>query len=91
MKTINQHLALLGLQAEDVITNRKGIITTVSFDLYGCVQAVLNQGDDKDGKSKEICWFDVARLKVLSETPVMEQPDFILKSPIGPAEKPLPA
>lgn len=32
-----KHIDLLGLKAEDKVTGFKGVITTLSFDLYGCV------------------------------------------------------
>jgi hypothetical protein len=40
------------------------------------VQGLVNPGRDKDGKLRECFWFDVARLEVLSKTPVMRPPNF---------------
>lgn len=71
-----KHLSLLGLKAEDKVTGFKGIIASVSFDLYGCVQAIVNPGMDSSGKLGEPYWFDVNRLKILDETPVMDLPNF---------------
>jgi hypothetical protein len=34
-------LKLLGTKVRDVVTGFVGIVTSVSFDLYGCVQAVV--------------------------------------------------
>lgn len=75
MKT-KQHLELLGMRVEDRVTGLKGIVASISFDLYGCVQAIVNPGLGKDGKLADSVWFDVARLRVISKAPVMERPDF---------------
>jgi len=37
----NKHLEMLGKEGFDVVTGFDGVITSVSFDLYGCVQAVV--------------------------------------------------
>lgn len=94
--SITKHLNMLGLKVKDRVTGTEGVVTSVSFDLYGCVQTVVNPGLDKDGKAKDSMWFDISRLQVLDTLPVMERPDFLgdnkqaagLK---GPAEKPRPA
>lgn len=90
---IKKHLSLLGLQVKDRVTGFKGIVTSVSFDLYGCVQAIVNPGGlGKDGKLAEQAWFDIARLKVIDDKPVMEVPDFeygpVAEGKKGAAEKP---
>lgn len=90
---IENHLKVLGFRAKDKVTGFKGVITSVSFDLYGCIQAVLNPGLDKDGKFGDQAWFDIARLQIENKIPVMPCPDFgNVGSPIdgkkGPAEKP---
>lgn len=91
---IREHLAFLGLRVEDKVTGLTGVVTSVGFDLYGCIQAVVNPGLDKDGKSRESMWFDINRLKILSNEPVMERPNFDFglqaEGKKGPAEKPVP-
>jgi len=93
IKTPN-HLNLLGLKAEDVVTGFKGVISSVSFDLYGCIQAVLTPETNKDGKIESGNWLDVTRLRLLSNKPVMELPDFskgyIAEGRKGCADKPAP-
>lgn len=84
---IRQHLSLLGHKATDCVTGVEGIVDSICFDLYGCVQASLNVGVDKDGKRKEGFWFDIKRLKVVSTKPVMKVPDFD-QPEIGAADKP---
>jgi len=51
-KNVQDHLSLLGKEVEDVVTGMSGIVASVSFDLYGCIQAIINPGLDKDGKRK---------------------------------------
>jgi hypothetical protein len=92
MVDVKKHLDLLGMTAEDKVTGFKGVIASISFDLYGCIQAIINPGIDKDGKLKDQCWFDIGRLKITGKSPVMDRPDF-QPSPVpgqkkGPAEKP---
>lgn len=91
--TITKHLNMLGLKAKDCVTGVEGVITSLSFDLYGCVQATLHRGTDKDGKLHDLHWFDIARLQVTDPTPVMDRPDFLgdnkqADGRQGPAEKP---
>lgn len=91
---IQQHLALLGMPVRDRVTNVRGVVTSICFDLYGCIQAVVNPGTDKDGKPQESGWYDVQRLEVAAKAPVMPQPDFdwspkrVASGKKGPAEKP---
>lgn len=80
-----KHLNLLGLKVRDKVTGCRGVVTSVCFDLYGCVQAAL-QPEAKDGKLPDSTWFDEKRLIVESDRPVMERPTFELIA--GPAEHP---
>jgi hypothetical protein len=89
MSVITNSLELLGCKAKDKITNFEGVIDSVSFDLYGCVQACIRPGTDKEGKVKESYWFDVKRLDVGKR--VMDAPSFARTTfgkEIGPANKP---
>ena len=98
MLNLKKHLDLLGLKVVDRITGFRGVVASVGFDLYGCVQAVVNPGTDKDGKIMDSIWFDVGRLQVTDGEPVMPRPDFDYESPEGkkaladgkkgPAERP---
>jgi hypothetical protein len=94
MENVRKHLDFLGLKVVDKVTGFKGICTSIGFDLYGCVQAVINPGLDKDGVAIESVWFDIARLKVTDKKPVMDVPDFdfgkAAEGKKGPAEKPIP-
>lgn len=92
MKNVQKHLSLLGLNARDRVTGFTGVVTSVCFDLYGCIQAVLNPGIGADGKMGDQLWFDVNRLEVLAPEPVMPAPNFdygpVAEGLRGPAEKP---
>lgn len=48
----------------------------MSFDLYGCIQAIVTPEVDKKGEKADSEWFDVTRLEVTDDKPVMELPDF---------------
>jgi hypothetical protein len=85
---MQKFMRLLGLKARDKVTGFEGVVTTVSFDLYGCVQVVLTPGVGKDGTGTipEGRWFDEKRLRVIDDTPVMKVPTFV--NVPGPAIKP---
>ena len=81
---------------QDKVTGFKGIVSSISFDLYGCIQAVVQPVvNAKDGKLENGKWFDVGRLKITGKKPIMKVPDFsAINSPVangekGPVEKPL--
>jgi hypothetical protein len=88
---IQTHLSKLGHRAKDKVTGLEGVITSVSFDLYGCVCVTVDPGLDKDGKHRDRAWYDIQRLEVTSSEPVMQQPDFVegrqAEGRHGPAEK----
>jgi len=92
--SIATHLDLLGRPVADRVTGFKGVVCSVSFDLYGCIQAVVNPGMDENGKLKDQVWLDVNRLIVVGQ-PVMDRPNFstgpVAEGAKGPAEKPLPS
>ena len=92
MVQVQKHLEYLGLRVKDKVSGFEGVITSVSFDLYGCIQVIVHPGTDKDGKLLEPCWFDIARLEVLGSEPVMDRPNFeyglVAEGKKGPAEKP---
>jgi len=91
MTKIQEHMDMLGRMAKDRVTGFEGVVTSISFDLYGCVQAIVHPGMDKDGKMLDSHWFDVARLR-MSNKLVMKPPDFGFgpqaEGKQGTAEKP---
>ena len=87
----NAHIDLLGKTAKDLITGFTGVVSSVSFDLYGCIQVALTPPVDKDGKLADGRWLDVNRLEILDEKRCMPVPKFSAtpaKHDHGPAEKP---
>lgn len=92
MENVNKNLSILGMKAKDRVTGLMGIVTSVSFDLYGCVQAILHPGLNDKNEIMDSHWFDVSRLEIISKVPVMEQPNFITgyiaEGKKGPSEKP---
>jgi len=73
---VEETLSLLGMNATDRVTGFSGMVATVGFDAYGCVQALLNP-PMKDGKLGEQCWFDVKRLQIHERH--MPAPSFVMK------------
>ena len=84
---MEKYLAILGLKVRDKVTGFTGVATSVSFDLYGCVQVAVSQGLNKEGRLGDQFWFDEKRLETLTKKPVMEVPSF--EAPPGPSDKPL--
>ena len=83
---MREHLKLLGLKVRDGVTGVEGVVTSVCFDLYGCVQVAVQPRGTKDGKLEDGRWFDEKRIKVLDKKPVMDVPTFDVIP--GPAVKP---
>lgn len=73
---MKEHLALLGMHARDLVTGYTGVVSSICFDLYGCVQAAVTPPINKDGKLPDSLWFDVKRLHISGNAPVMCVPDF---------------
>jgi hypothetical protein len=73
---MKQHMSLLGFKVRDAVTGFTGVVTSISFELYGCVQALVNPGLEKEGKCGEQYWFDLKRLQPIGKKPVMQVPEF---------------
>lgn len=90
----SNHISLLGLKAKDAVTGFSGVITTISFDLFGCIQAIISPPVDDKGKIPDGRYFDVTRLVILDKRPVMQLPDFdsgyTAEGKKGCSDKPLP-
>jgi hypothetical protein len=41
MSAVHLHLQMLGFNAKDRVTGFSGVVSSICFDLYGCVQAAL--------------------------------------------------
>jgi len=90
---VQEHMELLGVKVMDKVTGYKGVVTSISFDLFGCIQAVVTPEAGEAGKQEESRWFDVARLKVTGKKPVMGLPNYeygyVAAVSKGAAEKPM--
>lgn len=93
MDILRQHVGILGMKVRDRVSGFEGVVESVSFDLYGCVQTVVKP-PAKDGDAKDGRWFDIQRLEVTDATRVMPVPAFAALANAegehqhGPAEKP---
>lgn len=72
------YMDLLGKKGTDTVTGFKGIVTSVGYDLYGCVQVILCPEATKEGKLEDSRWFDAKRI-VVTGKPVMDVPNFEIK------------
>jgi hypothetical protein len=82
---IEKHLGLLGHEVRDKVSDYKGVVISISFDLFGCVQALVRPMGLKDGDLQNGNWLDLSRLRVISSKPLM-LPNYA--DPPGPAKKP---
>lgn len=74
---MKDHMKLLGFKVTEIVTGFTGVVTCISFDLYGCVQAVVTPAIKKtDKEPAHGQWFDVKRLRATSDKPVMRIPSF---------------
>ena len=87
------HIRKLGFRAVDRVTGFKGVIDSVGFDAYGCVQFALKPPVDKDGNPSSGHWFDVTRLDIDESERVIELPNFeagyVAQGRKGAADKPM--
>lgn len=93
MSKVQKAIDLLGRKATDRVSGMSGVITTIGFDLYGCLQAAITP-PAKEGKYESGNWFDLNRLEISDDPPVMANPfarpddGDALQHENGPAEKP---
>lgn len=83
---------LLGYKARDKITKQDGVISSVSFDLYGCVQVLLTPLKVKNGEDIKVHgWFDINRIEIIKNKKIMNFPEYnkyeSIKDVGGPGEK----
>ena len=64
MDAYKKHIELLGLKGKDKITGFKGVIDSVCFDLYGCIQVSLKPPMNKEGIIPDGYWVDVTRVEI---------------------------
>ncbi len=88
-----EQIELLGHKAKDKVTGFTGVIDSISFDLYGCIQVALKPAElDKEGKIKDSYWFDITRIAITSKKRVIDAPRFdlgyVADGKKGAAQKP---
>lgn len=66
----------MGKEVKDKITGATGTVTAIDIELYGCIQGLVTPKNKEDGTRPETYWYDVTRLNVLSDEPVMKVPDY---------------
>ncbi len=71
---IRESLNLLGQRARDRVTGVEGVVTSICFDLYGCVMAIVTP-PAQNGKRVDGEWYDVKRIEVTGSA-VMPAPKF---------------
>lgn len=87
---ISVYLAFLGQPMKDKVTGISGMLDSVCFDAYGCIQGSLRGKANKDGSLPDGRWFDMKRL-VEDGKRIMEAPSYaatVAGRENGPAEKP---
>lgn len=77
---LTNYVDLLGRNGHDRVTRFEGAVTSVTFDLYGCIQVSVQPRVDKDGKLPDGRWLDVHRLEP-DATRAMLVPDFSSNAP----------
>jgi hypothetical protein len=73
---VKASLELLGLRGKDKVTGFDGVVGSVCFDAYGCVQVLITP-PAKEGKIGESYWFDVKRVEVDTKDRVLPAPAFM--------------
>ena len=75
-ENMKRHIGCLGYKAKDKVTGFEGIVSSVSFDLHGCIQVSLQPPMNSKGEVTSGYWFDINRLEIQGEKPVIDQPNF---------------
>jgi len=71
-------LNFLGYKVEDKVTKQIGVVVSISFELYGCIQGLVVPEVDEKGARSDSRWYDIGRLVIISDEPVMAQPTFVM-------------
>ena len=68
---------MLGAKVTDRITGFEGVVTSIGFDLYGCIQAIVQAPIGEKGEMPDGRWFDIKRLTETGRA--MDAPKFDLE------------
>ena len=67
---IKKHLDLLGHKVKDKVSDFQGVVISMSFDLYGCIQADVRSMElDEKGMVRGGIWMDVSMVVKLVMIP----------------------
>ena len=73
---MKEHFKLLGFKVVDKVIGFKGVVTSISFDLSGCIQALVCPEVNASGVPGDSRWFDTKRLKIISKIPIISPPSY---------------
>ncbi len=76
MSALKPHIDLLGRRVRDRVSGFEGVVTSLSFDLYGCIQVAVSPPIDKDGKIQPGRWMDVHRMTAIGDERALPAPNF---------------
>jgi len=87
MQTERRYVEMyMGYPAIDRVTRFEGVVTSISFDLFGCVQCALTPQATKDESGKQehgpVNWYDANRLEITGDR-VLPLIDFPFVVPFG--------
>lgn len=60
---IQKHISLLGEEVFDIVTGFEGVVTDVSFNIDGGIDAFVKPKVDEANKMQDGYWFNIARLE----------------------------
>lgn len=64
---------LLGYEGKDRITKQSGVISSIAFDLYGCIQVLLTPLKVENNTDIKVQgWFDINRIEIKKGKKIME-------------------
>jgi len=91
---MNNAIDFLGKKVRDKVTSFTGIVTSVSYDLYGCIQLLVTpEVDNKHMTKQDSYWYDINRVDIVNNKRVMPLPKFnksiSMEDIAGPANKPI--
>jgi len=75
---------ILGRSAVDKVSGFEGVVTSVSLDLSGCLQALIMPAAKDGNELIGSAWFDTSRIE-LGDMIVLPEP---INPAVGPVDKP---
>jgi hypothetical protein len=85
---MNVAISMLGAKVIDRITGFEGVVTSIGFDLYGCIQAIVQAPVGEKGEIPDGRWFDLKRLTETGRAMIAPKFEIDLGGEPGGAAKP---